>query len=254
VALAISSCAVQATPFTAYIHRLYIERNGNVFFDDTFSDNNPPPSVPIPPNTGFTGYGVQGSFLGGESGGKLRIGGNGYTNTNNALGEPRLVNSVTLLTNTDSTNTTNGLKRNFGFDIFGMFDFVTPGDFDSYGIRLTDGGHDDVVDFRVAWSSVLHAPVLKYFAQNFDLHTLTNLAEVPLPSSGFDQVVLAFSHPINTDQIQAGYLLVSGGNTSGQFTVLGPTATIFHGELWTRADFRAVRFPNQPPSLSSATV
>jgi len=250
-ALVVASGAAQATLFTAYIDQFYIEKNSNVFFNDTFDDGNPPPSAP----DGRT-YGVQGSFLGGESGGRLRIGGDGYTLLANALGEPRLVNSATLQTNTDSSDTVNGLKRNSAFDVLGLFSYVTPGINDSYGVRLTDGGQNDVVDLRVEWSSAFNAPVVRLFRQDFVLGTLTLLEELALPTAYSGSIVLGLLHQnANDDAIRAAYCLgdfsvCDGGGA--QF--LNATTTIFHGETWTRADFRAVTAVAAVPEPASLAL
>jgi hypothetical protein len=242
VLLAVGVGTAHAEPFTAYIDRFLIQRSGVNFFDDTFGDANPPPSVP---NPAFAGYNVNGSFAGGETGGKLRIGGDGYVPATNALGQQRLLNSATLITNNNSSNTTNGLKKIFDFDVFGLFDFVVPGQFDSYGIRLTDGGHNDVIDIRVAWSSDLGAPIVTFFEQDFDLGTLTNIGQFALPTSPFSQIVLALHHAAGSDQVVGGYALGAGK----PFREFSSTATIFRGESWTRADFRAVTVP-EPGSLA----
>jgi len=247
VSFVIASGAAQAAPFTAYIDQFYIEKNGNLFSNDTFDDGNPPPSAP-----GGRTYGVQGSFLGGESGGMLRIGGDGYTPLANAVGEPRLVNSATLQTNNDSSDTVNGLKRNSAFDVLGLFVYVIPGTTDSYGVRLTDGGQNDVVDFRVAWSPALNAVVVRFSRQDFLLATQTLLEELALPTAYSGSIVLGLLHQnADTDVISAGYCL--GGFDvcdAGGARFLNATNTIFHGETWTRADFRAVTGVPEPASLA----
>jgi hypothetical protein len=250
-AFVVASGAAHAAPFTAYIDQFYIEKNDNVFFNDTFDDGNPPPSAP-----GGRTYGVQGSFLGGESGGMLRIGGDGYTLLANALGQPRLVNSATLQTNNDSSDTANGLKANAAFDVLGLFDYVTPGINDSYGVRLTDGGQNDVVDLRVAWSSAFNAPVVRFARSDFVLGTQTLLEEVALPTAYSGSIVLGLLHQTaNTGVISAGYCLGdfsvcdAGG---GQF--LNATTTIFNGETWTRADFRAVTQVTAVPEPASLAL
>jgi hypothetical protein len=252
-AFVVASCAAQAAPFTAFIDQFYIEKNGNVFFNDTFDDGNPPPATP-PPDTRT--YAVNGSFAGGESGGKLRIGGNGYVPGANALGQIFLVNSALLLTNIDSNDTTNGLKKNSAFDVTGLFDYVAPGVNDSYGVRLTDAtspsNGNDVLDLRVGWSTALNAPVVIFSRQDFLLGTRTVLEQVALPAAYSGQIVLGLLHQnANTDVISAGYCL-------GDFAVcdaggaqfLTATTTIFHGETFTRADFRAVTAVPEPASLA----
>jgi hypothetical protein len=248
-AFVIASCAAEAAPFTAYIDQFYIEKNANVFFNDTFDDNSPPPATP-PPD--LRTYSVNGSFAGGESAGKLRIGGDGYVSTTNAEGQPRLINSATLLTNNDSNDTVNGLKKNSAFDVAGIFDYVIPGISDSYGVRLTDGGQNDVVDLRVLYSTVFNAPVVGLFRSDFVLGTLTLLEEVLLPAAYSGQIVLVLQHDIpNTNVIVAGYCLGGNINVCDSAGVeLATTTTIFNGETWTRADFRAVTAVPEPASLA----
>jgi hypothetical protein len=247
--LLVASSVVQAAPFTAYIDQFRINRNGNLFFIDDFSDGIPPPSA-LPDDRTYT---VQGSFAGGESGGKLRIGGDGYIVTQNALGQPRLVNAATLRTNNNSDDTTSGLKKNFAFEVLGWFDYVTPESGDSYGLRLTDGAQNDVVDLRVAWSSILNAPVVSFFRNDFVLGTQTLLQQVALPSAYLGPIGLGLLHNNpNDDVISAAFCLGGPNICSDDANVhfLSATTTIFHGELWTRADFRAVTSVPEPASLA----
>jgi hypothetical protein len=244
-----ASSAAQAIPFTAYIDQFRINRGDNLFFIDNFSDGIPPPSALPDQRT----YSVQGSFAGGESGGMLRIGGDGYVPSQNALGQPFLINSATLLTNNDSADTTNGLKKNFAFEVLGWFDYVAPGPGDSYGVRLTDGAQNDVVDLRVAWSSTLNSVVVTFFRQDFVLGTRTLLQEVALPTDYEGSIGLGLLHSNPNDSvISAAFCLGGPSSCSDDENVqfLSETTTIFHGELWTRGDFRAVTTVPEPASLA----
>lgn len=243
----VAAGATQAAPFTAYIDEFRVTKNNALLFLDTFADGSPPPSVPV--GSSPPGYAVQGSFAAGEVNGRLRIGGDGYIESQNALGQTRLLNSATLLTSNSELNSF-GLRQNSSFEVIGIFDYVLPaGRFDSYGIRLTDAsspsGQNDVVELRVAWSDTLDAPIVRFFMQDFVANTLTELGFAVLPTSGLDnnQISLALIHNNAGDNvINAAYCL--GGATFCQGDVnanfFQQTATIFHGESWTRADFRAV--------------
>jgi len=244
----VATGAAQGAPFTAYIDQFYIEKNNNLFFNDSFEDGIPPPDTPDTRT-----YGVNGSFVGGESGGKLRIGGDGYdAPIPNALGALISVNSATLQTNNNSNDTVNGLKKNSTFDVLGLFEYVTPSFYDSYGVRLTDGGQNDVVELRVVWSSAFNAPAVRFFKQDFVLGTQTLLEEVALPAAYSGLIVLGLLHQnADTDVISAGYCLgdfsvCDGGGAQS----LNATTTIFHGETWTRADFRAVTLVPEPATLA----
>jgi len=247
--LLVATAAAQASPFTAYIDQFRINRGDNLFFIDDFADGIPPPSALPDQRT----YLVRGSFAGGESGGKLRIGGDGYVESQNALGQPRLTNNATLQTNNNSADTTNGLKKNFAFEVLGWFDYVAPGPGDSYGVRLTDGGLNDVVDLRVAWSTSLNAAVVRFFKHDFVLGTLTELQVVALPSAYQGPIGLGLLHnDANDDVIAAAFCLGDPSSCSDDTNVqfLSATTTIFDGELWTRADFRAVTSVPEPTSLA----
>ncbi len=139
-------------------------------------------------------------------------------------------------TNNDSNDTVNGLKQNSTFDVLGLFDYVTPGINDSYGVRLTDGGQNDVVEIRVAWSSILNAPVVRFLRQDFVLGTLTVLQEVALPTAFSGPIVLGLLHQTaGTDVISAGFCLGDFSFCdSGGAVTLSATTTIFQGESWTR--------------------
>lgn len=245
----VATGAAQGAPFTAYIDQFYIEKNNNLFFNDSFEDGIPPPDTPDTRT-----YGVNGSFVGGESGGKLRIGGDGYdAPIPNALGALISVNSATLQTNNNSNDTVNGLKKNSTFDVLGLFDYVTPGFNDSYGVRLTDGAQNDVVDLRVAWSSAFNAPVVRFVRQDFVLNTLTLLEELALPAAYSGSIVLGLLHETaDTDLISAGYCLgdFSACDAPGGAKFLSATTDIFHGETWTRADFRAATVVPEPATLA----
>jgi hypothetical protein len=104
----------------------------------------------------------------------------------------------------------------------------------------------------VAWSSAFNAPVVRLFRQDFVLGTQTLLEELALPTAYSGSIVLGLLHQdANTDVISAAYCL-------GDFSVcdaggaqfLHATSTIFHGETWTRADFRAVTAVPEPASLA----
>jgi hypothetical protein len=91
------------------IDEFKIVKNGGTFFDDTFSDNNPPPSAP----TGFgniSSYTVTGTIS--ESGGRAILdGSNAGFGTGSPVGDPFFGQYATLNTNIDPTNTTLGLKN-----------------------------------------------------------------------------------------------------------------------------------------------
>lgn len=248
-ALSLGSATAFADPFTAYIDDFSVVRNGVEIFHDPFSDGSGPPSAPPFANGQPASYGVQGSFgAGSESGGRLRIGGDGYIVSNTFVG-PVLVNAATLLTSRDST-TTNGLKKSQAFSVSGLFDYVpTTRANESYGIRLTDGGRDDVLDLRVIWAD--GAPAVRFRKIDFVNEITTPLGLFTLPAGGFDEIFFDLTHrDADSDLVYASFTLLSGGVAVGSPHVFDMAGSIFSNELWTNADFRATAAIPEPGTLA----
>lgn len=248
-ALSLGTTAAFAGPFTAYIDDFRVVRNGVEIFHDPFSDGSPPPSAP-PFSGGLTAtYGVQGSFgPGSESGGRLRLGGDGYIVSDTFVGAV-LLNSATLFTSRDSS-TPNGLKKSQAFSVSGLFDYVpTTRTDESYGIRLTDGGNDDILDLRVIWQA--GAPTVRFRQIDFVNDIATTLGLFTLPASGFDEIFFELSHPdAGSNLIFASFTLLSGGVAVGSPHAFGTAGAIFSNELWTNADFRATAAIPEPGTLA----
>lgn len=239
----------------ASIDRFLVTKNGSAFFDDTFADGFSPPSAPNFPNGVPASYFVQGNFVpNSESGGRLAFDSVGFIPTANVLGVPATFATATLLTNIDPANLVNGLKSNSTFSVRGVFDYVVPSgqhlQSTSYGVRLTDGGGDDVLDLRVLLGPG-NTPEVFFRRQDFISETLTILGEVPLPVSGFDQIALILTRgSLLNNSISASFELLSGGIPIGPSTVLAMTADIFNGENFTRADFRATAPVPEPSTYA----
>jgi hypothetical protein len=190
---------------------------------------------------------VQGSFgPGSESGSRLRVGGDGYI-VSDTFVSAVLLNSATLLTNRDSSNA-RGLKKLHEFSVFGLFDYVPTTQInESYGIRLTDGGQDDVLDLRVIWND--GAPAVRFRKIDFVNETTSVLGLVALPASGFDEILFELHHAADSSLVFGSFQLYSGGNPFGAAYAFDAGGTIFSNELWTNADFRATASIPEPSSL-----
>src|SRR5262245_6092717 len=133
----VGASPTNAPDYQFKIDEFKIIKNGGTFFDDTFSDNNPPPSAPA----GFgsiSSYSVTGTVS--EQDGKaILTGSNAGFGTGSPSGDPFFGEYATLNTNIDPTNTSLGLKDNSSFTVSGVFDLTLPAeDRNEYGIRLTD--------------------------------------------------------------------------------------------------------------------
>ena len=132
-----------------------IERPGN-FFTDNFNDGTPPPVLPnIAPGISTANYSVAGT-MGPENvgnNGKLVLNQSGAVFNTGLLGTASVVSQYARLdTNTNSSNFTDGLKRNMDFNVVGIFDLIAPAVGEYYGIRLDDQVNNigsDFLDLRV---------------------------------------------------------------------------------------------------------
>lgn len=222
------------------------------WFVDSFSDGLPPPNNPMGSLTPPFSYQVSGT-VGPENGGRLTLDQSGAIPTFNAVGQPRLLQQVMLVTNL--SNTTNpsdpdynkGLKKWHDFSVSALFDYSTPAAGDSYGIRLVDwtpgvGNQDDNLMLAVL---NFGAPAIRFIDQDFVAHTqgpVGGLADVLLPGSGFDQVRLTMSHAAGSNDVVASWELLSMGNVVGS-GVWGANGTIFSNENYTRSTFFAAAVP-----------
>lgn len=227
--------------------------NGNLVFQDTFSDGVPPPSAPNFTNGNPASYSVTG-IAGPESGGKF--------NLNTALGAPReavgrpgqnRVIDARLLTNIDPTNMTNGFKVGNDFIVSGLFDLsVLPAlTREGFGVRLSDGGltpfSNDILDLMVRQNAAGNLVVdFRRIDITADFVTIIDSAIFEL---GHQQILLELSK-LNaaTKTVTASFAYVDGGIAGSNF-VFANTADIFDGENVTRASFRAQTPIPIPPTL-----
>lgn len=235
----------QATVITA-IDSFDILRNGAAFFTDPFTDGAEPPSAPNFPSGAPASYGVNGTFpSNAETGGKLQmnsaLGGVFF----NAPGVERRSQAAILLTNTDSSNTTAGLKRNHTFSVSGLFDLsaaAVPAARDNFGVVV----QDRAVGLGIPGDEQLQVDVfrnpagevrVRFLRQDFAADSITVLGQQLVDFSLGEQILLSIIHPIaDTDELIGRFQYFNAGAPVGSPTDLG-TGTMFRGETWVRGNF-----------------
>jgi hypothetical protein len=226
------------------INDFSISRNGALFFQDSFSDGNEPPSAPNFPNGTAASYVVRGTIPStAESGGRLQIdSANGELSTN-AIELARIETRARLLTNVDSTNLTAGLKSDDTLSLRGLFSLTAPtGVFNpQYSVRFTDAATGSVhqsAQVQVLFRSLTGQTEIRFIWQDFDANTITVLgSESFAPPSGADEILLGIDRPnALSDDFFGGFAYVSGG-VVGPFTQFASAAQLFQGENFVRAEF-----------------
>jgi len=233
------------------IDNFSVERNLVAYFNDSFGDNNPPPSIPSVPESGVF-YSVRP--------GNTFTEGDGRAIMDGAFG-PGLGHSASLFTNFDNNNTTLGLKRDDDFIVEGRFDLVIPEIGQSYGVRLGDrvlpaGGPnhpgDDAIGltvFRAADGSVqVRLAETDFIAATTQTITFASLS----PAPGDDQIVLRLTHQAASPGVlTASFNLLSGGAVTHSETLAGigqifgteTPGDLSDDENWTQASFTTGSLP-----------
>ncbi len=150
--------------------------------------------------------------------------------------------AASLLTNTDDASNPNGLKNDDLIKVVGIFDLVVPDRNTLYEIRLRDfnfGPGDDDLRLRVqTLSDGLSRVALSY--RDAISNTNITLGSMALDDR-HEQIMLILENSLNDMEAFTGlFQYIDGGSLVG----LNPTSlgsqTFFHGEQWTRANFRAI--------------
>jgi VCBS repeat-containing protein len=255
----VGASATHAPDYQFKIDEFKIVKNASTFFDDTFSDNNPPPSAPTGTGSGnVSSYSVTGTVS--EQGDKaILTGSNAGFGTGSSSGDPFFGEYATLNTNIDSSDSTHGLKDNSSFTVSGLFDLTLPAeDRNEYGIRLTDRtssqAGDSTVELKVSrGADGIERVQLREI--DFSTHTNTVLQSFSLNPGSHDQILLSLAYdPSNPHLVQASFELEQGGVLdSSTLKTFNTTGTlIFSGENWTRAQFFA-EAPEQSDSVLQGT-
>jgi VCBS repeat-containing protein len=229
--------SAQTQDFRFQADNLKIVKNGNLFFEDTFNNGNPPPSAP---NIGANpaSYSTNGTFT--EAGGRIFFDG-----TESAVfGTTNYGERATLNTDTNNASNPAGLKRNSDFSTEVRFDLILPEDIgDAYGIRLVDqpappGNNNSIADLVVLRDATGVHVALRQI--NVSTSTVTVLQTINLPPGSYDQIVLKFDYQQSSyvdatagGKVTASFDLLSNGvvTSSASFASQG---TIFVGEDFTR--------------------
>jgi NDP-sugar pyrophosphorylase family protein len=231
------------------IDNFLVVKNGSVLFNDLFNDGLPPPDAPDFPGVGaYTVTGLPGP----EAAGRLRLDPRQGASATDTGGENILTHIVRLQTNTDNTNTVSGLKRNHTFSVSGRFDLMLPMALtEHYGITLTDRSPanptpDDVIRLLVRRSNTGTLQI-RFQRTDFVTGVTTVLGTAPLETN-HQQILLTLSkNDAGSDAISASFAYVDGGSV-GAPTTFPTTTDIFHGENYTRAEFRS-RTPDADADL-----
>ena len=189
-------------------------------------------------------YGIFGTFAADsmDGSGKLRLDNGGTAASTNAFGDTTYVQQARLLTSMDATN--NGLKNNTSFAVTAVFDLTTPVLGTSYGIRLTDKSPTDALGNDSVSLMVRSSGSGAEIA--FSKMDFLNPSNVVLDSdtlTASPYIALRLSHLDPTNNVVTAsfaYLSSVGDLGSATWKTSDVTTTIFNGENFTRAEFRAV--------------
>ena len=230
------------------IDEFTILRNDALFFTDSFTDGNPPPSTPTPTFADGTAasYLIQGTFpSGSEAGGSLQLNTAIGQPSFNAIGQERLTVGATAATDR-STNFALGLKSDDTLSVTGIFSLTTPPGplFSGYGLQLQDGpvggSNHQVLQIFVNFNVATGQPRISFILQDFDADSITTLGSALLtPPGGANEILLNISRPdLANDNFFASFAYVTGGvvGSSTQFSLSGLG---FQGEDFVRARFFA---------------
>ena len=172
--------------------------------------------------------------------------GRGQVRVASALFNPAVSNASTNLSNADA------------FLVTGVFDLITPINLrEGYGIRLTDAGLGSAVStnngndrLEILVRRTIDGLLAIQFRDSDNFQRLiTLLGSADLDTTN-DQIVLAlFKEDAGVNAISAGYAYRNAG-ILGEFTRFLNTGTLFDGENFTRAEFRATTPVPIAPTLS----
>lgn len=275
-----------------------------VQFSDAFSDGIPPPMGPVTVNpvppalpypeqfglpvpTGGPGgpgpsvYGVNASPAGMpllEANDRLYLDSSKGNLTSNALGDPRLVSGITLLTNSQMSNCASapgcstGLRSSSTFVVSALLELTplgAPHDFQY--LVLGDRRANPVDPLASIGGNVQFGPVrdpdgqtyLRLLVQHFPGTRLLAGQEVLAPPTGADGLTLLFEHAANSRDVFAYYryyddLRASGGGLVGMgpltYFATAHDALFNDGADWTRAGVFVAQAVPEPGTWATMFV
>lgn len=259
--------AGSASAYNITIDQFYIQKNGNKYVNDTFSDNIAPPSSED--NFGVTGPPVSYNTLGGwtEAGGRANaVSANGLNTTSFFSGNPLTLSRARVASNTDPNNLVFGLKNDDTFQVRALYDLTSTIDgTGGYGIRLDDFVSPSVVGndrSEIAVRRSASGDLSVRFADIDRTAVTIDVLDEDTLQSGHDQILLVLNRATTGSGITASYAYVDGGIADiGDnaalagltFTTMDGISTIFDGEVFTRAQFHVSESPlqvNEPGMLA----
>jgi hypothetical protein len=194
-------------------------------------------------------YGVFGTFAADalDGSGKLRLDNTGTALSSDPFGNPVYVQHARLQTSTTDGNT-EGLKLNTSFAVTAIFDLTAPVAGSSYGIRLTDKttldplGNDSL---SLLVRNSANGINIDFRKSDF---LMPSNATVDSAAASFASpfIALRLSHDNSTPNqlVTASFAYLSSVSlASASWTTFGTTSTVFNGENFTRAEFRANTAP-----------
>jgi len=194
--------------------------------------------------------------LGPESGGKLALNtSQGAVQFN--FDESAFIKTIQARANTNivPANLTNGLKIDDTFTVFGIFDLILPATRERFGVRLADNSAvegNDNVDMTV--TRRLDGTLVIEFRHTDNLGNTQTIVDSILLDTSHDQIGLALERNDTTNNVITGVFAYFDGGVEGPVTQFGNTTTIFNGENWTRAEFRASERITAVPEPSVAML
>ena len=154
------------------------------------------------------------------------------------------------------TNETLNLRSTDAFLVVGVFDLISPVNLrEAYGLRLNDAGIpsttsnlNDRLEILVT-RTLAGLLTIQFRDSDSFLNTVTLLGSADLETN-HNQIVLAIGkRAAAVNAISAGFAYRDGG-VDGAFTEFTNTGTLFDGENFTRAEFRATTPVPIAPTLS----
>lgn len=266
---ALFASTAQATVF--FIDDFEITRGGQTLFLDSFGDDIAPSTGYIPPDiANQDSYNTRPDPMPGpEANGKLALDpADGEARNSNVTGIPILIQRARVRTPKDAS----GLANSVDFSVTGVFDLIEPTlpGREFYGVRLTDfdsnnNNPNDNAQLRVHVDP--NGDWRVWFVEaDFDNGVFVELGAVVLDDqllidnsipgslSDYDQIALTLTHTVPTgavsNSVTASFSLfdVDTFGPTGSINV-GGTATLFTGEIWTRASFLTAQRVPLPPTL-----
>lgn len=234
-----------AASTVAFISRFAITRDGQPFFDDTFSGEHVSLATPRSAGGQAAAYFVFGAIPDGSAvNGKLSLSTANGSLSATADGQGRRQTGARLMTNSDPKNAGAGLKSGFTFSMSGLFDFVVPGGpVEGYGIRFADFAGSrkaaHVVSLFVFRNKV-SGPIVRFLHQDFEAGKQYVIADPPIDPAAGDQILLVLSRAsLKNNEVTAQYQFWRNGAPASGPVALSAGAPVFGSgdRNWTRGEF-----------------